>query len=209
MLGALYRIGICDKCYHLPVLLLLLHLSFLHGLNPFLIPFSQGNRKSAGFTNEERESFETNFLSKGFVDTFRKQHPSVVAYSYWGYRHNARKTNKGMYDMAIATWYCAFMTLCAVSHPWDYVPLSMVSEQSYIYHAHALCQNWYIHLLFQHNWRSRSPFHLLFWFVHWIEGWRLDYFLVSESIAEKVHDSYILPDISASDHSPLGLVLKL
>ena len=86
-------------------------------LNPFLIPFFQGNRKSAGFTNEERESFETNFLSKGFVDTFRKQHPSVVAYSYWGYRHNARKTNKGMYDMAIATWYCAFMTLCAVSHP--------------------------------------------------------------------------------------------
>ncbi|KAJ1285824.1 hypothetical protein BS78_03G307300 [Paspalum vaginatum] len=54
-----------------------------------------GNRKSAGFTNEERESFETNFLSKGFVDTFRKQHPNVVAYSYWGYRHNARKTNKG------------------------------------------------------------------------------------------------------------------
>ncbi|PWZ10771.1 DNA-(apurinic or apyrimidinic site) lyase, chloroplastic [Zea mays] len=93
-----------------------------------------GNRRSAGFTNEERESFGANFLSKGFVDTFRKQHPNVVAYSYWGYRHNTRKTNK---------------------------------------------------------------------------GWRLDYFLVSESIAEKVHDSYILPDISASDHSPLGLVLKL
>ncbi|KAF0919696.1 hypothetical protein E2562_030944 [Oryza meyeriana var. granulata] len=93
-----------------------------------------GNRRSAGFTNEERESFETNFLSKGFVDMFRKQHPNVVAYSYWGYRHNGRKTNK---------------------------------------------------------------------------GWRLDYFLVSESIAERVHDSYILPDISASDHSPLGLILKL
>ncbi|CAO2182614.1 unnamed protein product [Urochloa humidicola] len=93
-----------------------------------------GNRKSAGFTNEERESFETNFLSKGFADTFRKQHPNVVAYSYWGYRFNGRKTNK---------------------------------------------------------------------------GWRLDYFLVSESLAEKVHDSYILPDISASDHSPLGLILKL
>lgn len=40
-------------------------------------------------------------------------------------------------------------------------------------------------------------------------GWRLDYFLVSESIAERVHDSYILPDVSASDHSPLGLILKL
>uniref|UniRef100_A0A0D3EV47 DNA-(apurinic or apyrimidinic site) endonuclease n=1 Tax=Oryza barthii TaxID=65489 RepID=A0A0D3EV47_9ORYZ len=93
-----------------------------------------GNRRSAGFTIEERESFETNFLSKGFVDTFRKQHPNVVGYSYWGYRHNARKTNK---------------------------------------------------------------------------GWRLDYFLVSESIAERVHDSYIIPDISASDHSPLGLAWEL
>ncbi|KAI3415205.1 DNA-(apurinic or apyrimidinic site) endonuclease [Psidium guajava] len=40
-------------------------------------------------------------------------------------------------------------------------------------------------------------------------GWRLDYFLVSESIADKVHDSYILPDISGSDHSPIGLILKL
>ncbi|CAM0883211.1 unnamed protein product [Alopecurus aequalis] len=93
-----------------------------------------GNSRSAGFTKEERKSFETNFLSKGFVDTFRKQHPDVVGYSYWGYRFNGRKTNK---------------------------------------------------------------------------GWRLDYFLVSESIADRVHDSYILPEISASDHSPLGLILKL
>ncbi|KAM3352029.1 hypothetical protein ACQJBY_023735 [Aegilops geniculata] len=93
-----------------------------------------GNSRSASFTKEERKSFETNFLSKGFVDTFRKQHPDVVGYSYWGYRHNCRKTNR---------------------------------------------------------------------------GWRLDYFLVSESIAERVHDSYILPDVSASDHSPLGLILKL
>ena len=38
----------------------------------------------------------------------------------------------------------------------------MVSEQSYIHHAQALCQNWYIHLLFQHNWRSCSSFHLCF-----------------------------------------------
>lgn len=39
-------------------------------------------------------------------------------------------------------------------------------------------------------------------------GWRLDYFLVSESIADQVHDSYILPDIGGSDHCPIGLVLK-
>ena len=80
---------------------------------------------------------------------------------------------------------------------------------SYIHDAQSLCQNLYIHSLFQHNWRWCSLFHFLFLSARWIEGWRLDYFLVSESIAEKVHDSYILPDISASDHSPLGLVLKL
>lgn len=93
-----------------------------------------GNRKSAGFTDEERKSFETNFLEKGFVDTFRQKHPDIVGYTYWGYRHGGRKTNK---------------------------------------------------------------------------GWRLDYFLVSETMAEKVHDSYILPDVGGSDHCPIGLVLKL
>nr|XP_043636335.1 DNA-(apurinic or apyrimidinic site) endonuclease, chloroplastic [Erigeron canadensis] len=93
-----------------------------------------GNKRSAGFTIEERNSFEENFLKKGFVDTFRKRHPNVVGYTYWGFRHGGRKTNK---------------------------------------------------------------------------GWRLDYFLVSESIADKVHDSYILPDVLGSDHCPIGLVLKL
>ena len=59
--------------------------------------FLQGNRRSAGFTDEERKSFTENFLSKGFVDTFRRQHPGVVGYTYWGYRHGGRKTNKGNY----------------------------------------------------------------------------------------------------------------
>uniref|UniRef100_J3L4Y6 DNA repair nuclease/redox regulator APEX1 n=1 Tax=Oryza brachyantha TaxID=4533 RepID=J3L4Y6_ORYBR len=39
--------------------------------------------KSAGFTIEERESFETNLSSRGFVDTFRKQHPNAVGYTFW------------------------------------------------------------------------------------------------------------------------------
>ncbi|XXG50515.1 hypothetical protein AAC387_Pa02g4511 [Persea americana] len=93
-----------------------------------------GNRRSAGFTDEERQSFEENFLSRGFVDTFRKQHPGVIGYTYWGFRHGGRATNK---------------------------------------------------------------------------GWRLDYFLVSESLADKVHDSYILPDVIGSDHCPIGLILKI
>ncbi|KAK7846683.1 dna-(apurinic or apyrimidinic site) lyase [Quercus suber] len=96
--------------------------------------YMKGNKRSAGFTDEERKSFGTNFLSRGFVDTFRRQHPGVVGYTYWGYRHGLRKTNK---------------------------------------------------------------------------GWRLDYFLVSESIADKAYDSYILPDVGGSDHCPIGLILKL
>lgn len=43
----------------------------------------------------------------------------------------------------------------------------------------------------------------------YLSGWRLDYFLVSESIADKAYDSYIVPDIGGSDHCPIGLVLKL
>ncbi|CAH9128122.1 unnamed protein product [Cuscuta epithymum] len=93
-----------------------------------------GNKRSAGFTDEERQSFQKNFLNRGFVDTFRKQHPGIVGYTYWGYRHGGRKSNK---------------------------------------------------------------------------GWRLDYFLASESIADNVHDSYIIPDVAGSDHCPIGLVLKL
>ncbi|KAL5546439.1 hypothetical protein UlMin_006126 [Ulmus minor] len=93
-----------------------------------------GNKRSAGFTEEERQSFGKNFLSNGFVDTFRRQHPNVVGYTYWGFRHGGRKSNK---------------------------------------------------------------------------GWRLDYFLVSDSMADKVHDSYIVPDVLGSDHCPIGLTLKL
>lgn len=92
-----------------------------------------GNRKSAGFTDEERMSFEDNFLNRGFVDSFRQQHPKAVGYTYWGYRQGARPGNK---------------------------------------------------------------------------GWRLDYFLVSDSIADKVYDSYIIPDVNGSDHCPIGLILK-
>ncbi|ETI39336.1 exodeoxyribonuclease III [Phytophthora nicotianae P1569] len=54
----------------------------------------KGNHKSAGFTDEERESFG-NILESGFVDTFRHLHPDKVEYSYFGYRHNMRAKNKG------------------------------------------------------------------------------------------------------------------
>ncbi|CAI5738842.1 unnamed protein product [Hyaloperonospora brassicae] len=54
----------------------------------------KGNRKSAGFTDEERQSF-TEILDCGFIDTFRHLHPEKVEYSYFGYRQNMRAKNKG------------------------------------------------------------------------------------------------------------------
>ncbi len=36
-------------------------------------------------------------------------------------------------------------------------------------------------------------------------GWRIDYFLVSEDIKDKIKDAYIYSDIIGSDHCPVGL----
>jgi exodeoxyribonuclease-3 len=36
-------------------------------------------------------------------------------------------------------------------------------------------------------------------------GWRIDYFVVSERICDKVNDSLIYPDVLGSDHCPVGL----
>lgn len=53
------------------------------------------NKKSAGFTQEERDKF-TKLLESGFVDTFRYFYPEETgAYSWWSYRFNARKNNAG------------------------------------------------------------------------------------------------------------------
>ncbi len=53
------------------------------------------NRGSAGFSDEERESFGR-LLDAGFTDTFRFRNPDTTgAYSWWSYRFNARKNNAG------------------------------------------------------------------------------------------------------------------
>jgi exodeoxyribonuclease-3 len=38
-------------------------------------------------------------------------------------------------------------------------------------------------------------------------GWRIDYFLVSRRLAERVRDSLIYADVLGSDHCPVGLIL--
>jgi exodeoxyribonuclease-3 len=54
----------------------------------------RSNRRSAGFTDAERESF-TRLLEAGFVDTFRSLHPEPHQYSWWSYRAGARQRNVG------------------------------------------------------------------------------------------------------------------
>ncbi len=39
-------------------------------------------------------------------------------------------------------------------------------------------------------------------------GWRIDYFLVSESLLPKVTDAFIDNDVFGSDHCPVGIVLE-
>lgn len=40
-------------------------------------------------------------------------------------------------------------------------------------------------------------------------GWRIDYFLVSESLQQSVEEAFIYPDIDGSDHCPVGIEIKL
>ena len=92
------------------------------------------NRGSAGFSDEERESFGK-LLEAGFTDTFHHLHPDVTgAYSWWSYRFNARKNNA---------------------------------------------------------------------------GWRIDYFVVSNRIADRIQAAPIYADVMGSDHCPVGLEIEL
>lgn len=55
----------------------------------------KANRKSAGFSDEERASF-SELLNAGFIDTFRHFHPDEPDhYSWWSYRAGARGKNIG------------------------------------------------------------------------------------------------------------------
>ncbi len=52
------------------------------------------NRRSAGFTDEERAKM-TELLAAGFTDTYRYLHPTEVKYTWWSYMRNAREKNIG------------------------------------------------------------------------------------------------------------------
>lgn len=93
------------------------------------------NRRSAGFTDEEREGF-TNLLNKGFADTFRHVNGDVEgAYTWWAQRVKTSKINNS--------------------------------------------------------------------------GWRIDYWLVSDRLADKVIKSEMIDSGERQDHTPILLEIDL
>ena len=53
--------------------------------------------KSAGTTEEERQSFRDHFLSQGFVDSFKKVHSGATGwFSYWSIRADNKPRNRGL-----------------------------------------------------------------------------------------------------------------
>lgn len=92
------------------------------------------NLKTAGYTIEERDSFNKLLTSTTLIDSYRYLHPEKIEYSFWSYMRNAREKNI---------------------------------------------------------------------------GWRIDYFLVTNNIKNKIILSNILIDVQGSDHAPITLKIKL
>lgn len=92
------------------------------------------NKKSAGFTIEERGSFKNILTNLNLIDSYRYLYPEKVEYSYWSYMRKSREKNK---------------------------------------------------------------------------GWRIDYFLVSENLKNKINNSSILTDVMGSDHAPISLDITI
>lgn len=91
------------------------------------------NRKSAGFTDQEREQF-SELLASGFIDSYRHFYPDKTeAYTWWSYMFNARNKNAGWR----IDYFCVSQSLKerlvdAVIHPQvmgsDHCPVELVMK---------------------------------------------------------------------------------
>lgn len=95
-----YRHQIWDRAF-------LKHLQFLENRKPVIfcgdlnvahteddLARPGDNRRNAGFTDEERESFQ-NIMNAGFIDTFREYVQGNGHYTWWSYMNQARPRNIG------------------------------------------------------------------------------------------------------------------
>jgi exodeoxyribonuclease III len=92
----------------------------------------KSNKRNAGFTVEERSSFEK-YIESGFIDTFREFNQEPDQYTWWSYRMSARERNV---------------------------------------------------------------------------GWRIDYFLISQSLRNRLENAFIRQEVLGSDHCPVGIILQ-
>ena len=53
------------------------------------------NLKTAGYTVEERDSFNKILTNCNLTDSFRKLYPEKIEYSFWSYMRNSRDKNIG------------------------------------------------------------------------------------------------------------------
>lgn len=53
------------------------------------------NKKTAGFTDEERKSFNNILEKTKLIDAFRKKNPETIKYSFWSSFANSREKNVG------------------------------------------------------------------------------------------------------------------
>jgi exodeoxyribonuclease-3 len=53
------------------------------------------NLKTAGYTVEERESFNKILYNCNLIDSYRKLNPDKIEYSFWSYMRNSREKNIG------------------------------------------------------------------------------------------------------------------
>jgi exodeoxyribonuclease-3 len=63
--------------------------------NPIDLKNPKTNLRTAGYTDEERISFEKLLTNTELIDSFRQLHPEKIQYSYWSYMRNSRVKNIG------------------------------------------------------------------------------------------------------------------
>ena len=96
-----YKLQFCDTLLHFCEQLrkqgkkLVLCGDFNIAHEPIDLKNPRQNETTAGYLPEERQ-WMTKFLSKGYIDIFRQQHPGEEGhYTWWTYRFNARARNIG------------------------------------------------------------------------------------------------------------------